>query len=416
MMKARTFLTLLVVVLLASLLGVAIAENAGYVLIAYKNFRYESTLWVFIALFAVLAVIGWLKWRIWRLLGASGQLINPWSKRHRARRVQYALQRGFEELSTGDWSHALRLLSKAAPHADFSLPAYLAAAQAAHKLGEHTRAEGLLDEARGANPRMALSIDLLKARLLIAQQNDVAARDLLLEVQAQQPRHPEMLQLLPDVLARLGDWLALQSLLPELRRQAVLPVAELEILETRALLGRLQQAAEGHADTQRLRAFWQSLEQTQRQRPAVVSAYVNTLRALGLAAEAEAETLLRETLNQRFETELVALYGLVQGRDLTRQLAQAEQWLKAQPNHPVLLLTLGRLSLRNQLWGKARDYLERSMNAERRPETCLELARLLASLGETARSQQVLHIGLGLSARDLPALPLPAIKQTLSSR
>ena len=408
MMKARTFLTLLGAVLVASLLGLAIADSAGYVLIAYKGFRYESTFWVFIALLGAIGGVVWLKLRVWRLLSASGQLINPWSGRHRSRRVQNALERGFEELSAGRWSHALRLLSRAAPLAPLSLPAYLAAAQAAHALGDSTRAQALLSEARERNPRAAVSVALQQARFFIEDHNDLAAREPLADMQKQHPRHPEVLRLLAGVLERLGDWLALGALLPELRRQTLYPAAALDELETRALLGRLRNAAHT-PDAQALRQCWQSFDAPQRQRPALIAAYVETMRSHGLAAEAEAETLLREALNRQLDERLLALYGCVQGRDLTRQLAQAERWLHTQNPNATLLLTLGRLSLRNQLWGKARDYFEQSLALERRAETCVELARLLSRLGDEARSQQVLHLGLGLLGRELPSLPLPTV-------
>jgi hypothetical protein len=59
---------------------------------------------------------------------------------------------------------------------------------------------------------------------------------------------------------------------------------------------------------------------------------------------------------------------LVRGDDPARQLQTAEGWLKDHPQDASLLLTLGRLSLQNRLWGKARDYLESSLRMERNPE------------------------------------------------
>ena len=44
----RIYLLVLAVVLVATLVGLAISEQAGYVLIAYKSFRYESSLWSFL--------------------------------------------------------------------------------------------------------------------------------------------------------------------------------------------------------------------------------------------------------------------------------------------------------------------------------------------------------------------------------
>ncbi len=42
--------------------------------------------------------------------------------------------------------------------------------------------------------------------------------------------------------------------------------------------------------------------------------------------------------------------------------------------------------MRNQLWGKARDYFESSLKLSREAHTCAELARLLSHLGDVQRS------------------------------
>ena len=134
-------------------------------------------------------------------------------------------------------------------------------------------------------------------------------------------------------------------------------------------------------------------------------AYAEQLRTLG--AESEAEEVLGKALKRQYDARLVALYGELAGADPARQLQTAEGWLKAHPQDASLLLTLGRLSLQNRLWGKARDYLESSLRMERNPEACAELARLLAGLGETERSNQLFQEGLGLLDERLLALPLP---------
>ena len=93
--------------------------------------------------------------------------------------------------------------------------------------------------------------------------------------------------------------------------------------------------------------------------------------------------------------------------DPKRQLALAESLLGKHPREPELLLALGRIALRNQLWGKARDYLESSLKLAARPDTCAELARLCEHLGETERSHALLVRAVGASVGELPALPMP---------
>ena len=136
-------------------------------------------------------------------------------------------------------------------------------------------------------------------------------------------------------------------------------------------------------------------------------AYAEQLRRLG--ADAKAEEALRQALKREYNSHLARLYGLVRGSDPAKQLQTAEGWLKHHPEDPSLLLTLGRLCLQSSLWGKARDYLESSLRFQRNPETCAELARLLAQLGETERSNQLFQEGLGLLDERLLARPLPAL-------
>jgi len=87
-------------------------------------------------------------------------------------------------------------------------------------------------------------------------------------------------------------------------------------------------------------------------------------------------------LRRNWSDDLINLYGRLKGNRADEQLLMAEGWLQERPNNPELLLALGRLSLRNQLWGKAREYFEASINLKRKQETAGELCRLYAHLGQ----------------------------------
>jgi HemY protein len=94
----------------------------------------------------------------------------------------------------------------------------------------------------------------------------------------------------------------------------------------------------------------------------------------------------------------------------------AESWLAAHPDEPELLLCLGRLSARDKLWGKARDYFESSYRLQRSAEVCAELGRLLTGLGEPKVAAAYFREGLLLSESDLPTLPEPEKLLPLSQR
>ena len=66
------------------------------------------------------------------------------------------------------------------------------------------------------------------------------------------------------------------------------------------------------------------------------------------------------------------------------RIAQAEKWLEHHPRDGALLLTLGRLCRQQQLWGKARSYLEAALAVAPSRAAHVELAQLLDQLEESA--------------------------------
>ena len=152
----RAVLLLLLVVSAATLLGLAVAEHSGYVLIAWKGLRYESSLWVFLLLLALAwGLFVGVRWLV-RVLLASGGVVNPWSRRNRGKRQQLAADKGLLDLIEGRWERAVRHLSLAAEGERQPLMYYLGAARAAYKLGRVEEGEALLEKALRSQPQAEL--------------------------------------------------------------------------------------------------------------------------------------------------------------------------------------------------------------------------------------------------------------------
>ncbi|MGP9826769.1 heme biosynthesis HemY N-terminal domain-containing protein [Ectopseudomonas khazarica] len=410
-MKRLIWLLLLLAVAVGLyLLSLAIEADRGYVLFAYKGFRYQSGLWAFLGLLLAVVLVYYLgKWLL-RLLLSSTRLANPWSRLHRNRRVRLASEQGMLDLAEGRWARAQRQLTRAAEADSQPLMFYLGAARAANKLGQHEQSDALLEQALNRQPQAELAIALTHAELQRSRGDMDAALDTLQAMHERHPGHHLVLRQLQRLYLQRQDWSALLGLLPELRKEKALPAAELDELERETWRGRLGEAGlagqgQGETALQPLTQAWQQLSAPLRQEPELIAAYVEQLRRLG--AQEEAEEVLRSALKRGYDSRLARFYGVLRGADPARQLQTAELWLKQHPQDPALLLTLGRLCLQNQLWGKARDYFESSLKLERHPETCAELARLLAQLGELERSNQLLLESLGLLHQGLPPLPQP---------
>ena len=160
-----------------------------------------------------------------------------------------------------------------------------------------------------------------------------------------------------------------------------------------------------------LHRIWNDLSSSQRKDPVILYRYANSLVLLGL--EEKAAPLLRDHLPKCYSTELILLYGKIRSNDIKRQLLFTESLLTERPNDPDLLLSAGRLALRNELWGKAREYFDASLNLNKRADTYNELARLLAHLGELETSNRYFQEGLLLAADTV--IDLPANGKSLQS-
>jgi HemY protein len=108
----------------------------------------------------------------------------------------------------------------------------------------------------------------------------------------------------------------------------------------------------------------------------------------------DAEKIIRKTLKRQWSEELSRLYGTIEATDRSDMLRQAEKWLRERPEDAVLLLTVGRLCVRNELWGKARSYFESSIGIRPSPETWHELGQLLIRMGEGQAASDAFQKGL----------------------
>jgi HemY protein len=125
-------------------------------------------------------------------------------------------------------------------------------------------------------------------------------------------------------------------------------------------------------------------------------------------------SLLTKYIKHQWSDRLVALLGYIDNQDAAEQILLLESWVKDRPKNVNLMLTLGRLSLRNKLWGKAREYFETALhfsnNMGLSAEINAELGRLLEHLGEHDKSLLCYRQAMDLMERKLPDLPLPEMQ------
>jgi HemY protein len=111
---------------------------------------------------------------------------------------------------------------------------------------------------------------------------------------------------------------------------------------------------------------------------------------------AEAEKILRKALDKEWNKRLILVYGRLEA-DAAAQLRYVEKRLLKRPEDAALLLTAGRLCVRNELWGKARSYFETSNAIRPSAETWHDLGQLMLQLGEGDSASEAFQQGLSMT-------------------
>jgi HemY protein len=405
----KLLITFILVLVAAVVAALVVLKDPGYVLLAYGTWTVETTLSVFAI---VLLVTYGLFYYLVRLLGGAWRLpgrMQDWQRHKHIERARNSFNRGMMALAEGRWKTAERDLLRYVRYTDAPMLNYLAAARAAQQQGEPERRDSYLHLAHESAPAADLAVGLTQAQLQIAHQQLEQALATLTHLRGIEPQNEYVLRLLMKLYRELKDWQHLRELLPDLRKRHVLSEQQLHDLERRVYSELLRQAATSKTP-QALRNTWDDTPKNVREEEDLVLEYGSHL--MKAKAMAEAEMLLRKSLRRQWSEKMARLYGLVSTENAAEQLSAAEAWLKDHEKSPALLLTLGRLCLRNRLWGKARIYLESSIGAGPRPETYRELGALLEHMGEKDAAMECYRKGMRLAVLESDQ-PFPETIQLL---
>jgi HemY protein len=384
----RWILLLVVVAALAAFGWHWIAEDPGYVLLRLRGWRVETT----VVAAVVILLLAWaLLSFAWRLLRWP---FGAFSRRHR-RLSQQRLGEGLIALFEGRHGDAERDLNRAARLPSVRGPSLLAAAEAASRRGEHGRALEALDQASQSAPQAAR---VLRARVLRREGKSAEALALLAPEADKGSLAPAGWRELALAALASGDLRRARDALAPLQKSAALGARGYAALEIQVLSATINAAADGAT----LNTLWSQLPKAQRRVPAIVDAYARRAAAFGLTLPAMDE--VESALRREWSPLLIETYGALAGEDIEARLHRAEGWLDAHPNDANLLLTLGRMCVRLKLWGKAHQYLNRSLALVPSGAAWEASGDAFAGQGDLAQAQRCYRNALA-AARGEPIAP-----------
>ncbi|MCM2973539.1 heme biosynthesis HemY N-terminal domain-containing protein [Larsenimonas suaedae] len=388
-----------------ALFGQLMLSTPGYFLIRVGDTSIQTSFWLGLI---VLFVLFWVLYALVRILSSLRRPVGRlkrWNNRTRNRQAMHRTVQGLVALAEGHWKKAEKSLVRSADDSSAPLINYLSAALAAHYQGRYDQSETLLKKAHGSTEGADTAVSLIQAQLMLDREQHEQAVATLTRIEKQLPEHPQVLKLLKQAYLSVGDWDGLRRLMPRLERHNLVSDEERRTLERSAYLASIRNASGDYRRLDEVRQLWAEMPDSLRNDPELVLIYVESLYKAG--EENQAERLLRQTLKEHWDAALVLRYGLL-NVDVERQQMHAEKWAEERPQDPDLMLTLGRLALRNQQWEKAREYFEASYRSRPDRMACAELARLYTSLGEREKAQKYYRQSVDMLHETLPELPQPS--------
>jgi HemY protein len=392
----RRFIVILLIFILSVCLGLKIAEDPGFAFFSYQQWSVEMPLWFAGLLLMVFFFLSYLFARIVDGVDFSLYRWKNWLRWRRKNKSYSKTNRGLLELIEGNYSAAESYLLDGIPQSDAPLVNYLAAAKAAQQQGAYDKRDSYLRRAHDLAPHAELAVGLTQAQLLFEQGQLEQALATLGHLRQIAPKNKVVLKLLERLYVHLGDWQELLALLPSLRKVKLINPQQNQLFEKKIYRELLKSAKDKNEGLVGLQVTWNTLPRKLQKDPEMMIAFVELMLPYPEAG-AEIESILSKIIKQHWDEEAVRLYGLFASPMPTKQLAKAEHWLKDYPNQAILLLTLGRLCMRCQLWGKARNYFENSLKLQASQETYIEYGKLLEVLGEQTAAVQSYREGLSMA-------------------
>ncbi len=386
-------LLFVIVLLIASVwVGLTLAADPGYMLISINHWSIETTLWTALMGFFILLLAAYLVVRLTVKLWHIPTTLKRWRRRHNKRKSNLKTRKGLIEFSEGYWRKAKSDLIKALPGSEAPLLNYLTAARAAQELGDYTLRDDYLRQAQQSMPEAKIAVELTQAQLQLANQQWEQALATLQHLHSIAPHHPYVLKLLMKLYEQVRDWPKLISLLPEIKRHGVAKGDAFTQIQLTAYIEAMKDSMKnGHFGE--IEKLFKARPKDLSYHPEIIAEYSRYL--IKTEKYPEAESLIRKALSHQFNETLILEYG--QLKDKGAKLSFAEHLLTQHPNSSALLLCLGQLSIAQNLWGKARGYLEQSIQYKPSALAFYELGNLLQQLNNQTHALEAYKQGIALN-------------------
>jgi HemY protein len=390
----KGLLWLFVLAALAAALSLALRGSGGYALFVMHPWRAEISLTFLAMLLVVGFALGYILVRaVWHTLRLPSH-VRAYRRRRRAEAGHAATLGAIQALFEGRFVRAEKLASKAIDMGATPGLAGLLGARAAQRLRDFGRRDQWLERSKQNDGEWRVAQLMTEAELLLDERRFDEARAVLQELHAAGPRHVAALFLMLRAEQGMSNWEEVLRIANALEKHDAMPPEALDTVRANAhvaLLSRKPLEREG------LVRQWESTPRSERVKLRIAATAARAFMQIGECRRAH--RIIEEALERSWDASLALLYGDCVDKDALDRLERAENWLKDRPGEAELLLTLGRLCVQRELWGKAQSYLEASIATRPTQAAHIALAKLHEQLGRPAEAGRHFRASADLAQR-----------------
>lgn len=390
--------TIAAIALAVGVVAAAVHSSAGYLQIVWPPYRVELSLVMAMGLLAAAFALAYVSARLIAAMVSMPQQVREYRERLRGRKAYHAIIEALHEFFSGRFARAEKAAQCAMALGEQPGLSAMLAARAAHELRAFERRDAYLAQGATHLPAGDMMKVITEAELLLEERR---ATDALAVLQTQPQKHTAGLRLELKALQLAKEWEKSLAVIDQLERRGVFNADQAARLRRHALAEHLHRRAN---DAATLDEAWRKAPDAQRRDTVVARAAAEGF--IALKSGARAAEIIERSLEQTWDSELAALYGECADADsavgdIVPRIERAERWLTAHAQDASLLLTLGRLCARQELWGKAQNYLDASIAIEATYPAHLAAARLHEKLGHLENVQRHTRAALDLALAKL---------------
>jgi HemY protein len=381
--------TLWLLGLAALAVGIALAGRygTGYVVMVIPPWRIEMSVMMFALLLAGGFTFAYLAIRLAVKTYGLRQYVQKMRAENAKARARDAMFSSLQLLFSGRFRDAEDKARTAMEHADTRDLAAALAAWAAYEGGNSGAAVPYLDKIAGGDS--ANMRDASKAYMLLADGRAPEALALLKSLAESDPQNPGVLKMKVEAEVAEKAWDEVLATLSPLARSGMLPASAAQQIRLNAQINLIKSKP---ANPSVIIEAWRALPAESRYDSTMAS--VVAKRLIGLGCGDEARGVVEDAIDRLgvsgWDSALAAVYADCKGNSALLQIERAEKWLIQHPRDALLLATLGKLCMRQALWGKAQSYLEASVALAPTLDAHMTLARLMEQMGK--RDEAIRHI------------------------